>query len=52
LTQQEEIDSWARLLRRTYGDRAKEEALRTSRERKLSGDEDGARKWVTISERL
>ncbi|MEQ8602549.1 MAG: hypothetical protein RIB45_04460 [Marivibrio sp.] len=52
MTQQEEIESWARLYKRTYGDRARDEALRTSKERQLSGDKDGADKWRTISQRL
>lgn len=52
MTHQEEVESWVRLYKRTYGERAREEALRTSRERKLHGDQEGARKWITISEKL
>ncbi|MCR9222122.1 MAG: hypothetical protein NXI21_18005 [Alphaproteobacteria bacterium] len=52
MTQHEEIESWVRLYKRTYGDRAKDEALRASNERRLSGDEDGAKKWRAVSQRL
>lgn len=52
MTLQEEIESWVRLYKRTYGDQARDEAMRTSKERQLSGDKDGAAKWRSISQRL